>query len=97
MLVLVAQLSVSGGSTGTTLATIRTVALVAAALVLSRAARARNGREAGWLVYPLIVLIGIKLLFADFPSGRPETLFIALAAYGCALIVAPRLMRRRSR
>ena len=94
MLVLVAQLSFSGGLDGSTLATVRTVALVVAALVLSRAARAGNGREAGWIVYPLIVLIGIKLLFADFPSGRPETLFIALAAYGCALIVAPRLMRR---
>lgn len=93
-LVLVAQLSFGEGLDGSTLATLRTVALVAAALVLSRAARGEHGREAGWLVYPLIVLVGFKLLFADFPNGRPETLFIALAAYGCALIVAPRLMRR---
>lgn len=76
------------------LATLRTALLVAAALGLAALARTTHGREAGWLVYPLIALIGLKLLFADFPSGRPETLFIALAAYGCALILAPRLMRR---
>lgn len=76
------------------LATLRTVVLVAATLALAAAARMPSGREAAWLVYPLLILIGLKLLFADFPSGRPETLFIALAAYGCALIAVPRLMRR---
>ncbi|HEX6975172.1 MAG TPA: hypothetical protein VF147_12280 [Vicinamibacterales bacterium] len=76
------------------LATVRTAVLVLAALGLSALARTSHGREAGWLVYPMIALIGVKLLFADFPQGRPETLFVALAAYGCALILAPRLMRR---
>jgi len=93
-LVLAAQQAFGGALDAAALATVRTVALVAAALVLSRAARTEHGREAGWLVYPVIVLIGVKLLFADFPNGRPETLFIAMAAYGCALIVAPRVMRR---
>ncbi len=93
-LVFVAQQAVGGGLDPAALATVRTVALAAAALVLSRAARTAHGREAGWLVYPLIGLIGLKLLFADFPNGRPETLFVAMAAYGCALIVAPRFMRR---
>ncbi len=88
-LVLVAQLWLGERLDGATLATLRTVALVAAALALSRGARGEHGREAGWLVYPMIVLIGVKLLFADFPNGRPETLFVAMAAYGCALIVAP--------
>ena len=72
----------------------RTAVLVVAALGLATLARTAHGREAGWLVYPLIALIGLKLLFADFPNGRPETLFVALAAYGCVLILAPRLMRR---
>ncbi len=93
-LVLVTQLWLGGRLDGATLATLRTVTLVAAALALSRGARGEHGREAGWLVYPMIALIGVKLLFADFPNGRPETLFVAMAAYGCALIVAPRLMRR---
>lgn len=76
------------------LATLRTTVLVASTLALAAAAGRPEGREAGWLVYPLIVTIGLKLLFVDFPGGRPETLFVALAAYGCALIAAPRLMRR---
>jgi hypothetical protein len=79
---------------GSVLATIRTAVLVVATLALARAARHPNGREAGWLVYPLIVVIGMKLLVADLPHGRPETLFAALALYGFALIAAPRMLRR---
>jgi hypothetical protein len=33
----------------------------------------------------------------DFKYSRPATLFIALALYGIALIVAPRLRRERQR
>ncbi len=76
------------------LATIRTAVLVAATLGVARAARVESGREASWLVYPLLVVIGLKLLFADFPQGRPQTLFAALALYGFTLIAGPRLMRR---
>ena len=36
---------------------------------------------------------GVKLLVEDLPRSRPATLFIALALYGGALIVAPRLGR----
>lgn len=79
---------------GSVLATIRTAMLVIATLALARAARHTSGREAGGLVYPLIVLTGMKLVFADFPQGRPETLFAALALYGFALIAAPRMLRR---
>jgi hypothetical protein len=77
---------------GSVLATIRTAVLVIATLALAHAAR--HSVEAGWLVYPLIVLTGLKLLFADFPHGRPETLFAALALYGFALIAAPRMLRK---
>jgi hypothetical protein len=79
---------------GSMLATLRTAVLVIATLALAAAARFAQGREAGWLVYPLIVLTGMKLLFADFPQGRPQTLFAALALYGFALIAAPRMLRR---
>jgi hypothetical protein len=79
---------------GSVLATIRTAILVIATLALAGAARLPGGREAGWLVYPLIIVIGMKLLVADFPQGRPETLFAALGLYGFALIAAPRMLRR---
>ena len=52
-------------------------------------------REASWLVYPVLVLGGLKLLVEDFPAGRPLTLLIALALYGGALVLAPRLARKR--
>jgi hypothetical protein len=51
-------------------------------------------REWGWLVYPLLVGIGLKLVTQDYKHSRPATLFIALDLYGAALIVAPRLRRR---
>jgi hypothetical protein len=76
------------------LATVRTGFLVAATLILARCSRMPGGREAGWLVYPLVLVTGLKLLFVDFPQGRPATLFAALALYGAALIVAPRMLRR---
>src|SRR4029453_16316722 len=79
---------------GSLLATIRTAVLVSATLALAEAARHPAGREAAWLVYPMLSLIGVKVLFIDFPQGRPETLFAALALYGMALISAPRMLRR---
>ena len=78
------------------LATLRTAVLVAATLVLARVARYEGGREAGWLMYPLLVATGLKLIFIDLRLGRPQTLFAALALYGVALIVAPRLLRNVS-
>jgi hypothetical protein len=86
---------VPGGSHvgGSLLATIRTAAFVAATLVLAFTARHHSRREAGWLVYPLLVLTGVKLVSIDFPQGHPQTLFAALALYGIALSAAPRLLR----
>lgn len=75
------------------LATLRTTVLVAGILALARVARYDGGREAGWLMYPLLVATGLKLVFVDLLLGRPQTLFAALALYGVALIVAPRLLR----
>jgi hypothetical protein len=76
------------------LSTIRTIVLVIAALAVAAAGRRPGGREAAWLAYPLLFLAGLKLVFVDFIGGRPTTLFAALAVYGAALIVAPRLLRR---
>jgi hypothetical protein len=76
------------------MATVRTIVLVTATLSLAAAARLAGRREAAWLVYPMLLLTGAKVVFVDFPQGRPQTLFAALASYGIALIVAPRLLRR---
>jgi hypothetical protein len=77
------------------LATARTIVAVAVTLGTAYASRRDGWREAGWLTYPLLVLLGAKLLISDVPSGRPLTLFLALAAYGIALIAAPRARRVR--
>lgn len=72
------------------LTTIRTGVLVIAAIVTAHAGRTQLAREAGWLAYPILILTGLKIVLVDFPQGRPSTLFIALAMYGVALILAGR-------
>jgi hypothetical protein len=76
------------------LATVRTAVLSIATLVIAWMSRNARFREWGWLVYPLLVGTGLKLMAQDFKHSRPATLFIALALYGAALIIAPRLRRR---
>ena len=75
------------------IATLRTSVLAVAALALAWAGRSERYRESAWLLYPLLAAGGVKLLVEDLPRSRPATLFIALALYGGALIVAPRLGR----
>jgi hypothetical protein len=38
-------------------------------------------------------VVGLKMVVQDFQQSRPRTLFIALALFGAALIIAPRLRR----
>jgi hypothetical protein len=76
------------------LATVRTAVLAAAAVLLGWAGRWDRLREAAWLVYPVLLAAGVKLILEDFPHGRPATLFVALGLCGGALILAPRLARR---
>ena len=77
------------------LAALRTTVLVVAALLLARARHDERFATGSWLVYPLLGAVALKLLFEDLPTGRPNTLFVALGVYGLALIVSPRLMRQR--
>jgi len=51
-------------------------------------------REAGWLAWPILGVLGLKLLLQDFPRGRPATLILSLAFSGAALILVPRLRGR---
>jgi hypothetical protein len=75
------------------LATVTTVVLATATLLVAWIGQQGRFREWSWLVYPLLIGIGLKMVGQDFKYSRPATLFIAMALYGTALIVAPRLRR----
>jgi hypothetical protein len=75
------------------LATVTTVVLSAATLLVAWVGKQPRFREWTWLVYPLLVGTGLKMAGQDFKYSRPATLFIAMALFGTALIVAPRLRR----
>jgi hypothetical protein len=75
-------------------AAVRTAVLVCGTMLLAWAGRRPAWREAGWLVYPVLVATGLKVLFEDLPSGRAATLFVSFGLYGAALLVVPRLRAR---
>ena len=74
-------------------AALRTAILAALALGLAVAGRRRSWPELGWLVYPIVLAGGLKLLLQDLPAGRPATLVLSLALYGAVLVLAPRISR----
>ncbi len=88
------SVTADGGADVGIVATIRTAILAAGALALAWTGRHARFREAAWLLYPVLIAGGIKLLLEDMPQSRPATLFLALALYGGALIAAPRLTHR---
>jgi hypothetical protein len=75
------------------LAMLRTVVLSSSAVLLAWAGRRPRLHEAGWLVYPVLVLGGLELVFEDLRVGGPITLLVAFSVYGGAMILAPRLLR----
>jgi len=77
------------------LAALRTAVLSVASVTLALSSRHRRWPEARWLVYPLLILVGIKLFVEDFPHGHAVTLFVALAFVGSALLLVSRLLRRQ--
>ena len=79
------------GSDWGVVATIRTTTLAAAVVLMGLLARGDRVREAGWLIYPLLIAGGLKILLEDFRQSEPGSLFVALVVYGGALIVGPRL------
>ncbi len=74
-----------------------TVALSALTIAAAVLASRWGVREAGWMVYPLLALTGLRVVLADLASGRTVVFVIALAAYGAALILSPRLLRTHRR
>ena len=81
------------GTDAARLAALRTAVLAIGSVGLAAVSSRTRMKEAGWLSSALLVLSGIKLVVEDFPRGRPETLFLGLAFYGAALILASRLAR----
>jgi len=66
-------------------------------VTLALSSRHERWPEARWLAYPVLAIVGIKLIFEDFRYGRPLTMFIALALVGGALILVAKLLRRKKR
>lgn len=83
------------GAAAGTVATVRTGVWVAGALWLTWLARRDPWVEAGWLTYPALAAIGLKILLEDLQRSRPATLFLAFALYGAALILVARGRRTR--
>ena len=78
---------VAGGSA------LRTITISAAAILLALLRRRRFAAPVGFLVYPLLAVGGLRIVLFDLMHGRPATLVLTFAAYGAALIFAPRLLR----
>jgi hypothetical protein len=76
------------------LAALRTAVLAASSVTLALSSRFKRWPEARWLVYPVLMLVGVKLFLEDFPRGQPVTLFVALALVGSSLILVARLLSR---
>ena len=76
------------------LAALRTAVLAASSVTLALSSRFKRWPEARWLVYPVLMLVGVKLFLEDFPRGQPVTLFVALALVGSSLILVARLLNR---
>jgi hypothetical protein len=77
------------------IATLRTAILAIAVLAIAWLGRREATRDAGYLLYPVLVWGALKLAVEDFSASPPSLLFVALASYGGALILAPRIARRR--
>jgi hypothetical protein len=73
---------------------LRTATLSVAAVTLAVSSRHPRWPEARWIVYPLLVLVGVKLFVEDFPNGEPTALFIALGFVGGALLLVASLLKR---
>ena len=82
-------------STPSAVAALRTGVLAAGAVALALLGRAGSGSlpQAGWLVYPVLVMGGAKVLVEDLRTGSASGLVVSLLLYGVALLVAPRLTR----
>lgn len=78
------------------LAALRTAALSLAAVLLALASHWPRLREAEWLVYPVLIAGGAKLVFEDVRTGVAGGLLLSFGLYGMALMLVARSARRSS-
>ncbi|MBI5281200.1 MAG: hypothetical protein HY858_05905 [Candidatus Solibacter usitatus] len=69
----------------------------ASACLLAWAGSRWARQEFRWLVYPIMILGGYKLIAYDFPQARTHAVAVSLLLFGGAMILLPRLLRRESR
>lgn len=76
------------------IASVRTVVVALLAIALGAASRVPRAQRLTALVYPVLALGGLRFVADDLRHSDASTMFIALAAYGAALALAPRLAAR---
>jgi hypothetical protein len=72
-------------------ATVRTGVLAIAVVGVAWLGRREATRAFGYLLYPVLAWGAVKLVIEDFAWSPPALLFVALALYGAALILGPRV------
>lgn len=77
------------------MASVRTVVVALLAIALGAASRVPRAQRLTSLVYPVLALGGLRFVADDLRHSDASTMFIALAAYGAALALAPRLAARQ--
>jgi 4-amino-4-deoxy-L-arabinose transferase-like glycosyltransferase len=70
----------------------RSVVAAAAVVALAALSRLRASPALRWLAYAGLAVAGLKLVLEDLRVSPPLEIFVALGAYGAALIVAARLL-----
>jgi len=63
------------------------------AMLLAWASHHWSLKELTWLVYPILILGGVKLLWEGLQYSEPAALVVAFILYGSALVVTPRLTK----
>ncbi len=81
------------GASAAWLAAARTVVLALITMACARAGRAAGYAALRRLVPVLLGAGAVKILFEDLVQGRPLSLALSFAAFGTALLLAPRLAR----
>ncbi|PLX20388.1 MAG: hypothetical protein C0597_04185 [Marinilabiliales bacterium] len=74
---------------------IRTIILSVSTVLLAWLSNKSKLSELSYLVYPILLFTGVKLLFKDLGEGTPMTLFVGFVIYGIALISAPKIKRKK--
>lgn len=82
------------GNDAAVVAVVRTAVLGGLTVLTAWGSRYATLSPGRYLCTPLLVALGVKLLWEDLRAGRPATLFISFAIVGVVLIVTPQLRRK---